>query len=421
MLSRLIRILKNIKRDLHALKSGAEGLLLSLIPTGRMLLDRWEGKKIVVFHVCSPSQIQFISPIYQELKKRKLRIAYYLACDYPIKNKLDDIDLPFSRCLPGRITRYLIFTDIFLQVEIYGRGPRWAKRIFVGHGQPNKWTNWSEENLRAFDFYFLYGALERSMFEVIIKNHPESTKHIKLLNIGYPKLDAQIQGLHNRGGILKKLGLDPALKTIIYAPSWDPGGSLRTLGIKVVEKLLEIENIHILVKLHPVSMEPEDSIQYEFYTGGVNWQKEFTALAGRSNFRFVKDYLVNPLLSASDVMVTDFSGVALEFMTLDRPVIYIDCPEFYEKTLREWGNDPEVSKNDDRFNAGRNAGIVVHDMEELQTAVRQALDNPGAFSEKRRSLIKRFLYNPGKGSIAAADAIVELLDSRICNEKISLP
>ncbi len=404
------KILVYIKKGIQIAIVAIEDIVLCVKVNSYMLLDWLKEKKIIVFHISSPGQVQFISPIYNEFKKRNINTAFYLACDYPIKNKTDEMNIPLSHCISGRVTKYLFLTDVFLQTEIYGRGPKNAKRVFVGHGQPNKWTNWSEENLKSFDYYFLYGELERSMFEVIMKDRPESTKHIKLMDIGYPKLDAQIQGLYDRVKVLKGLGLNPDLKTIIYAPAWDPGGSLRILGLKVAEKLLEIDNINLLVKLHPVSMEPEDSVHYKFYTGGVNWQKEFSVFVDRSNFRFIGEHLINPLLSASDVMVTDFSGVALEFMTLDRPVIYIDCPEFYNKILREWGNDPEVSKNDDRFNAGRNAGVVVRDLEELKKAVRLSLADPSELSSKRESLIKRFLYNPGKASIAASDAILKLLN-----------
>jgi CDP-glycerol glycerophosphotransferase (TagB/SpsB family) len=314
--------------------------------------------------------------------------------------------------MTSRAAEAMVHTDVFLQTEIYGRGPSNALRIFIGHGQPNKWTNWSEENLKAFDLYFLYGELERSMFEVIMESRPESTRHIKLFNIGYPKLDDQIQGKYSREEVLESIGLDPKRKTVIYAPAWDPGGALRTLGVLVPQLLLKTADINVITKLHPASLEPSYSPNYAFYTGGVDWLSAFQALEANPRFKYVHDFLINPLLFASDAMVTDFSGVALEFMTLDRPVVYLHCPQFYQKTLVEWGNDPEVSLNDERFNAGRNAGIVVHRPEELVDAVRRCLTNPGEHCEKRRRLVSKFLYNPGFGSRATVDKIMELLDIR---------
>jgi len=372
--------------------------------------DKSKERKIVMFHVCSVGQIQYLLPIYNELKRRNLNYAYYFASDYSIQEKLNEIKFPMSHFVTTDIAEKLELTDIFLEAEIYGRGPQQAKRVFVGHGQPTKFTYWPDGRLKSFNYYFLNGELEKSMFEVIKQSNPEATKHIKLINTGYPKVDDLINGVYKKKEVLHDLGLEADRKTILYAPAWDPGGTLRTHGSKIVEKLLSLDKINIIVKLHPVSLEPVSSPYYNFYTGGVDWKKKFEVFNAFPNFRFVNDYFINPLLSCSDIMVTDFSGVALEFMVLDRPVIYIDCPEFYGKTQIEWGNDPNMAKNDDRFNAGRNAGIVIHNLEELPKAIKRAFDDPGELSSERKSLIQDFLYNPGKGAQSTADAIIELLD-----------
>lgn len=384
-------------------------IILFVLAISRMTLDRISGKKIIVFDIQSPGQLQFIMPILDELQRRDIKQSHYLSCDYFAYNKHIKSGFPSPSCIPNDIAKYCFLTDIFLETEIYGRGPKNAIKVFIGHGQPNKLTNWADENLKAFDTYFLYGDLERSMFKLILEEKPEYTKHIELKNIGYPKLDAQLNGEYDREKILKNLGLNPDLKTVIYAPAWDPGGSLRTYGVVVAEKLLEIENLNVIVKLHPVSLESDCSEHYEFYTGGINWEESFGKLESRPNFKYAKEQLVNPLLVASDIMVTDFSGVALEFMVLDRPVIYIDSPEFYDKTLKEWGCDPDLAKNDERFNAGRNAGIVVETLDELPVAIKRAISHPMELHQKRKNLIDRFLYNPGEGAKSTVDAVEKML------------
>jgi hypothetical protein len=375
-----------------------------------MALNRLVGVKNVVINLTSSGQIQFIKPVYDELRRRRVRASYYVTCDSPFtEEEMALFGLPMCRSLPSSLACELRHMDLFLESEIWGRGPTSAIRVFFGHGQPNKHTHWSDENLKSFDKYFLYGELERSMFALIQESQPESTRHIELYDIGYPKLDAQIQGAYDRQAILAELGLDPSRPTVLYAPAWDPGGSLRTCGIKVVEHLLSIPKINVIVKLHPISVVSRESKEFEFFTGGIDWAEEFGKISSEHRFRYVSEYLINPLLSASDLMVTDFSGVALEFMMLDRPVIYIDCPEFYEKTLVKWGHDPQLSLVDDRFNAGRNAGLVVNEIDELPDAVTRCLENPDEFGEARRAIAKRFLYNPGRGSESAADAITALL------------
>ncbi len=372
--------------------------------------DKAEGKKIIMFHVCSAGQIQYLLPIYNELKRRNLHFSYYFASDYDIRYKLSKLNFPISNFITTDIAEKLELTDIFLEAEIYGKGPKHAKRVFVGHGQPNKFTYWPENLLKSFDYYFLNGELERSMFEVIKKGNPEAVKHITLINTGYPKLDDLINGAYNKLDVLNELGLNPNRPTVIYSPAWDPGGSLRTMGIQIVEQLLAINELNILVKLHPASIEPKHSPYYRQYTGGINWKKEFNKFANFQNFRYIEDDFINPYLVASDIMVNDFSGVALEFMLLDRPVIYIDCPIFYNKTLINWGNNPELAKKDDRFNAGRNAGTVINRPADLKPAVIDTIKNPNNLSLKRKALMSSFLYYPGKAAQVSADTIIRLLD-----------
>lgn len=377
-----------------------------------MEIEKSQGKRIIVLHICSLGQIQFVAPIYREMRRRNLPYAIYLACDYEIRGMAHELDIPQAHIMVTEVAREMELTDIFLQTEIYGRGPEQALRIFIGHGQPNKWTAWSDINLRAFDCYFLYGELERSMFEVIMRDNPEATKDIVLFDIGYPKLDDQINSCYDRKKILEQLGLDPGKKTVIYAPAWDPGGALRSYGPLVPQLLLEAGDINVITKLHPVSLDPPTSPHFEFYTGGVDWLATFSALESNPRFKYVNDFLVNPLLAASDVLVTDFSGVALEFMSLDKPVVYLHCPQFYEKTLVEWGNDPQVSLHDERFNAGRNAGLVVERPEMLPDAVNRSLAAPDEFAALRRQLMGKFIYNPGKGSSSTVEKIEELLAVR---------
>lgn len=377
-----------------------------------MEIDQLESKRVIVFHISSLGQLQFIAPIWREIIQQKLPWSLYLACDYDVKGRIAGLEIPATRCMTSEIARELERTELFLETEIYGRGPKSAMKIFIGHGQPNKWTNWSDENLLAFDHYFLYGELERSMFNVIKSKQPKSTRHIRLHNIGYPKLDDQMNGRYDGKQILECLGLEPSRKTIIYAPAWDPGGALRSYGPIVPQILLDAGDFNVIVKLHPASLELPDAPTYQFYTGGFDWAAVFSVLEANPRFRYVNEHLINPLLFAADLMVTDFSGVALEFMTLDRPVIYLHCPDFYEKTLIEWGNDPMVSLYDERFNAGRDAGLVVMKPEQLGDAVLRSLALPEECAVKRQQLMKKFIYNPGRGSVATVEAMAGLLNEK---------
>lgn len=374
----------------------------------RMIKAKKAGHKIIVYHLASAGQFQYLLPYHKAFLTTEQPLAFFVSMDYPIHAHLAQLDIPKNHGFPSSIAKYLFPVDAFLETEIDGRGPKQALKIFTGHGHMHKYSHWAPDSLKAFDYYFLHSPLERQMFELIQSNSP-AAQHIQLINVGYPKLDDLVNNRYSRHEILTQLKLDPKLKTVIYAPSWDPGGSLRTYGIEIAEKLLTIPNINVLVKLHPISLEPQHSPHFEFYTGGKLWETEFAKLANHPRFKFIKDYFINPYLFISDLMVNDYSGVGLEYMVLDRPIVYLECPEYYEKTLPSWQSDGAMAKNDVRFNGGRNAGTIVNTLDELKAQVEFELQTPQLNAAKRAQMTAMLMYNPGKGAEVGTQVILDLL------------
>jgi CDP-Glycerol:Poly(glycerophosphate) glycerophosphotransferase len=378
-----------------------------------MARDKLARKKVVILFVEELGMIQFTRPVHDELARRAGgRIAFYIASEYAESHEhLDVFGVPAERRFHPRLARAFLLADVFLSASVYGKGPRASRRIHIGHGQPSKVEVVRKECLENYDVYLLAGPLQRDQFEHMFERHGLDMSKFRLVDVGYPKSDALLQGRYQRASVLARLGLDPTRKTVLYAPAWDPGGSLRSFGEEVIEQLLSVEGANIIVKLHPVSHTPRSSSNYEFYTGGVNWTERFRKYESNPSFRHVTDSQVDPLLVAADLLVTDFSSVALEFVVLDRPIIYIDCPEYFEKTLKlpYYESDPEYVKTNPRANAGRHVGVVVEHVEGLGAAAADALANPSLNSDKRRMLASMLLYNPGRGSEVAAGEILRLL------------
>ena len=378
-----------------------------------MARDKLAGKKIVVVFVEELGFIHFLLPVFEELKSRAGdRIAFYLATEYAsLDDQLDVFGVPRSRRFHPRLARAFLLADVFLSASVYGKGPRTAHRINISHNQPTKFEAYPKEYVRNYDVHFLTGPLHRDQYEHMFQLHGLDMSKFKFVDVGYPKSDALLQGKYNRDAVLTELGLDPSRKTILYAPAWDPGGSLRSFGEQVIEQLLSIEDVNVVVKLHPVSHTPPQSASFDFYTGGVNWKERFSRYESNPRFRHITAFQVDPLLIASDLLVTDFSSVALEYVGLDRPIIYLDCPEYFEKTLKLPGyeSDPEYVKTNPRANAGRHVGIVVESVDDLAAEARRGLANPSLNSDKRRELASMLLYNPGRGAVVAASEILRLM------------
>jgi hypothetical protein len=378
-----------------------------------MATDKVRGRKVVIVFVEEPGFIQFLLPIVVELKRKADRsIALYLATEHSDnRDALGPLAVPPARTFHPRLAPALLLADVFLSASVYGKGPRTSLRINTSHNQPTKFEAYPKEFLQNYNVHFLTGPLHREQYEHMFALHGLDTSQFRLLNVGYPKSDRLLQGGYARGRVLNDLGLNPARKTVLYAPAWDPGGSLRCFGEKVIEQLLSLGDVNVIVKLHPISYTPSTSSNFEFYAGGVDWVERFRRFESNPRFRHVTNFQVDPLLVASDALVTDFSSVALEFIVLDKPVLYLDCPEYFEKTLKlpAYNSDPDYVRNNPRANAGRHVGVVVHHVSDLAIAVARSLANPQQNSPQRRELASMLLYNPGKGADTAAATILDML------------
>lgn len=380
----------------------------------RMLADRIRGKKIIILDIEETTFIPYIFPIYKALKQRTNKISYYIASHYTGNDQLKEFGIPLSKQFGVNLSREFSSADIFLSPHIYGVGNSKSKKIHINHNQPVKYESYQKNDFVNFDMHFLTSPLHREQTENTINKYELTGRNIKLYDIGYSKSDLLLQGKYNRDDVLDQLNLDPGLKTVLYSPSWDEGLSLRTFGNEVIENILKVKNINLIIKLHPISYCPKDGPNYIFYTGGIDWVNSFSKFDSYPNFRHVPSNNIDPLLSAADIMVTDLSSVALEFIILDKPVIYIDCPEFFEKTLKNTYSNfgdttAEFVKNDPKANAGRHVGKIVSGPEKLPEAILSSLENPGELSVKRKELAKKLSYNPGKASQTAADKILNIL------------
>jgi len=381
----------------------------------KMMIDKMKGKKIVILDIEETTFIPYIFPILKALKERTNKISYYIGTHYKGEKEIKQLGIPLGNQFNVSLSKTFHEADIFLSPHIYGIGNKDSVKIHINHNQPVKYESYQKQDFVNFDIHFLTSPLHRAQTENTIEKYDLEKQNIKLYDIGYSKSDELLSGKYKREEVLRELNLDINLKTVLYAPSWDEGLSLRSFGEKVIENILKVENINLIVKLHPISYNPESGPSYVFYTGGINWIEKFKKFEVNKNFRHIPTNNIDPILAASDVMVTDISSVALEFIMLDKPVIYIDCPEFFESTLKKtysnFGNTTaEYARNDPKANAGRHVGIVVNDIEELENAVSRCISNPGELSEKRKEFAKQLSYNPGNAANIAADKILEILN-----------
>lgn len=304
------------------------------------------------------------------------------------------------------ISPYLLFVDLYVTPHVHISPPGFSYVIHVGHNQPIKYPSYPLEAMRKIDEHFVWGPL---MMEYCkrMQEQANSSYRPRYTKMGNPRIDYEMR---------KDSNLLPRTCTVVgYAPSWDPGLTLRENGVQIADMLSKMNSVKVIVKLHPVSLTNPDHPDYKFYTGGVNWRQKFESLPNVTLFNGLSgyDYLRN-----IDIFVTDLSSFSFDAFLLDKKVIFFHTEQFWIQTknllYKNFGYDKYAGEPQDDLliNGGRVAGITVNNLSDLKDAIFEYSRNPGLRSLERDKLKKELLYNQGKSMTVARDRFMELLKSR---------
>jgi len=374
--------------------------------------NRLQNKPLLAFELVSLGEWPFIHPLLNEFSKKQ-SAAVLLAWHDKSFQGAERLPLLSGLSKKTFLTKKK-YIRRFPWVNIYITSSQFSSMvpdtysICIFHGQPSKGITFNKKMLENFDEFFFYGSLHRRAWDIFIKKTEAAIEYSpKLTMIGHTKLDALLNNRYERKAILDSLGLDSALKTVLYAPAFNEHATLRTIGRELIQCLKSIDNINVIVKLAPDSIMSRENF---YATGGIDWKKTLQPLAG-DHLAIAEDLDANPLLAASDIMVTDVSGIAYDFLVLGKPVIYYDCPQFYRRCVPAF--DPNITfaecLAEDTINAGRKYGHVVGTLAELKKAVVCFTAGASRWPDQTGSMVGEILKNPGRATEAAVARIEELL------------
>lgn len=139
-----------------------------------------------------------------------------------------------------------------------------------------------------------------------------------LVEFGYPRLD---QLLNHVSSKTKVTDVGPNYNNellVLIAPSWGPEGIIESgLCLKLVGELVELGH-KIIVRPHPQTMKFNNEKIIEIQN----------AFSSSNRVTLEVDVQGHSSLLASDIMISDWSGVALEFaLGFRKPVIFCDVPK----------------------------------------------------------------------------------------------
>ena len=137
----------------------------------------------------------------------------------------------------------------------------------------------------------------------------------KLVEHGYGRLDSLIEESNKRSD---KHKFENAKRHVLIAPTWGPEGIIESgVGEKVVRQLLSGE-FKVTLRPHPQTIKHSKNKLDDI----------LTKYSSNKLFDYETNVATQDSLFNSDVMISDWSGVALEYAYgLGKPVVFIDTPK----------------------------------------------------------------------------------------------
>ncbi len=211
--------------------------------------------------------------------------------------------------------------------------------------------------------------------------------HFEIL--GYPRNDALFQwatkdsmincdfNTFNKTTRLRKEGR----KTILYTPTFRDqiGSPTPGLDFNRLHAFLDAQGFHLVIKTHRLTrIPPTTELPYiSFYDSACD---------------------VYPFMRLADVMVTDYSSIYMDYLLLDRPVIFY-CPDYDEYVA--CNRELQFPYDD------MTPGPKCHNQDEFEAALKQAAYNDDGWGEARQAMCaKAFQDRDGNASQRIADHLV---------------
>jgi hypothetical protein len=357
-------------------------------------LGRTIGRRRVLVYLRNAMHGAVLDPVTRVLE-RDLRVeVQYLAENGRRRRHIARaLGRPLRWISPGRAAWSRI--DLFLSADPWAPPVlhRCSRRMNFFHGVAGKYDLDDPAHLPiGFDVYDRVAFVNADRMRRYLEKGVVARDAAVL--VGFPKIDALVNGRHDGAAVRDRLGLEMHRPTAIYAPTWSPASSLNSAGGPIVASLVAA-GWNVIVKPHDLSFDPDPK-----YSGGIDWRSRLRDVEAPGRVVVTDEADPTPLLAASDLLVTDHSSIGFEFCLLDRPVVVFDAPDL-----------ARVARiNPERIAALRSAARVVKNPDEIGRVANEELANPHRLAAARRAVAEPLFFEPGTATHRALDVVYDLLE-----------
>lgn len=320
---------------------------------------RNKKERLVLFAVRNEIMFHYAYAIYERLKSdKRLKVLFCFVTPEQFVNlakvkaeyRVPGIPFFFARKIKWDL---IVFPD-----HHYGFLPKCPK-IYIGHGLSTSRIVDGDDYVfgrRAYDErgQMIYRKIfwpSEFVAEQIQEKLPQFTPFIKVT--GSLLLDAMPSLVSDREKELKRLGLDPAKKTVLIASTWREESLIQSSAMDLARELPSVlAQYNVILSIH----------LNNFTKGKIEWQGYLAQVKHKNFYRIDPTEYVYPFLPLADLLVMDITSLGLFYTIFERPVVYFKQPGM------SYGVGDTLGQLED-------AAYVIDDLVDLRSRIDQGFKN----------------------------------------------
>jgi YidC/Oxa1 family membrane protein insertase len=204
--------------------------------------------------------------------------------------------------------------------------------------------------------------------------------------LGYPRLDRVLENT------TININKEPV---ILLAPTYGTSSFIRFNGQQIIKSIMD-QDLKVIFRPHPMSFKKEKQLL----------KKIINSFKMEDNFQLDLDSNSTYSLHQSNLLITDWSGIAMDFsLALGKKVLFIDTPQ---KILNLEYKLFNLKAFEEEFRNEVGEIISLKNLSKLPEKVLEMLSNPKIKNEKLNYLREISVYNIGKSAEVGAEEIIKI-------------
>ncbi|MDE7453933.1 MAG: membrane protein insertase YidC [Clostridia bacterium] len=364
--------------------------------------------KHIVFYSEKSGFYKYYKELIAELLKRSNLVIHYVTNDF--NDVIFDIAKEEPRIKPyyiglkkTAVLMMLVETDMFVMttpdLDKYYLKRSFIKKdieyVYAPHDSLSVHMGFSDGALDAFDTILCTGKhVEAEMRRIVeMKNLPEKN----LVQFGFPLLDNLVEA-GRKENENRKAG---KVKEILIAPSWQEDNILDSCIDQIIKGLYG-KDYKICIRPHPEYVKRFGYQMNKLVEKYKDYDKE--------QLSFELDFSSNRSIYSSDLLITDWSGIAAEFcFATERPALFINTkPKVSNPEWEKVGITPMEIK----IRKILGVDVEKEDLGNIADIVKDLFKNQSKYKTEIREYYKDYTFNHGNAAEKGAQYILKSLSQK---------